>query len=85
MYSFLMLYLISWLTRNRLVKRPAIIAQLLYHTARILLAKTHPLESELSPEMQRTQKKHARDICGIVARMKDRYAGNTLSPVRLAV
>ncbi|RJE17668.1 hypothetical protein PHISCL_09993 [Aspergillus sclerotialis] len=55
-----------------LVKRSAIIAQLFYHTARVLLTKIHPLESGSSPEMQRTQKLHAKDICGIVAHMKDR-------------
>ncbi|PLN86005.1 hypothetical protein BDW42DRAFT_159851 [Aspergillus taichungensis] len=55
-----------------LVKHPAIIARLFYHTARILLSKSHPLESEFSPEMQSMQQSHAHDIGGIVAHIRDR-------------
>ena len=57
----------------RLIKRSTIIARLLYHTARILLTKTNPVESEYSAEMQTVQQSHARDICGIVAHSRDRY------------
>ncbi|PYH89875.1 C6 zinc finger domain protein [Aspergillus ellipticus CBS 707.79] len=72
-------YLHSWQTNSKsafpqiwLIKRSTIVAQLLYHTARILLTKTNPLESEFSTEMQTIQQSHARDICGIVAHSRDR-------------
>ncbi|PKY03716.1 hypothetical protein P168DRAFT_311278 [Aspergillus campestris IBT 28561] len=55
-----------------LVKHPIIIARLFYHTTRILLSKSHPLESEFSPEMQSMQQSHSHDICGIVAHVRDR-------------
>ncbi|OJJ98698.1 hypothetical protein ASPACDRAFT_121261 [Aspergillus aculeatus ATCC 16872] len=72
-------YLHSWQTNSKsvfpeiwLIKRSTIVAQLLYHTTRILLTKTNPVESEFSAEMQTIQQGHARDICGIVAHSKDR-------------
>ncbi|PYH42835.1 Zn(II)2Cys6 transcription factor [Aspergillus saccharolyticus JOP 1030-1] len=72
-------YLHSWQTNSKsvfpeiwLIKRSTIVAQLLYHTTRLLLTKTNPLESEFSAEMQTIQQGHARDICGIVAHSKDR-------------
>ncbi|KAH8425472.1 Zn(II)2Cys6 transcription factor [Aspergillus melleus] len=72
-------YLQPWQTNSKsvfpeiwLIKRSSIIARLFYHTARILLTKIHPLESEFSPEMQSLQQSHAHDICGIVAHTKDR-------------
>ncbi|PWY84843.1 hypothetical protein BO70DRAFT_334780 [Aspergillus heteromorphus CBS 117.55] len=72
-------YLHSWQTNSKsvfpqiwLIKRSTIVAQLLYHTARILLTKTNPVESEFSTEMQTIQQSHARDICGIVAHSRDR-------------
>ncbi|PIG79950.1 C6 zinc finger domain protein [Aspergillus arachidicola] len=72
-------FLPSWQTNSKssfpkiwLIKRASIIARLFYHTTRILLTKTHPLENEFSPEMQSVQQSHAHDICGIVANVKDR-------------
>ncbi|KAB8228183.1 Zn(II)2Cys6 transcription factor [Aspergillus alliaceus] len=72
-------YLPAWQTNPKssfpniwLIKRASIIARLFYHTTRILLTKTHPLESEFSPEMQSVQQSHAHDVCGIVANVKDR-------------
>ncbi|KAI2830016.1 transcriptional regulator family: Fungal Specific TF [Aspergillus niger] len=72
-------YIHSWQTNSKsvfpqiwLIKRSTIIARLLYHTARILLTKTNPVESEYSAEMQTVQQSHARDICGIVAHSRDR-------------
>ncbi|RAH58734.1 C6 zinc finger domain protein [Aspergillus piperis CBS 112811] len=72
-------YIQSWQTNSKsvfpqiwLIKRSTIIARLLYHTARILLTKTNPVESEYSAEMQTVQQSHARDICGIVAHSRDR-------------
>ncbi|RMJ23077.1 hypothetical protein PHISP_06053 [Aspergillus sp. HF37] len=62
-----------------LVNRPAIIARLFYHTAQILLAKTHPLEPGSSPELHHQQQKNARDLCGIVAHMSGR--GMTSFPI----
>ena len=62
------------LTLCRLVKHSAIIARLFYHTTRILLSRSHPLESEFSPDMQSMQQTHAHDIGGIVAHIRDRYA-----------
>ncbi|KAE8159376.1 hypothetical protein BDV40DRAFT_273517 [Aspergillus tamarii] len=71
-------FLPSWQTNSKsmfpkiwLIKRASIIARLFYHTTRILLTKTHPLENEFSPEMQSVQQSHAHDICGIVANVKD--------------
>ncbi|KAE8146815.1 hypothetical protein BDV25DRAFT_44680 [Aspergillus avenaceus] len=72
-------YLQPWQTNSKsvfpniwLIKRSSILARLFYHTARILLTKSHPVESEFSPEMQSVQQSHAHDICGIVAHIKDR-------------
>ncbi|OJJ37147.1 hypothetical protein ASPWEDRAFT_38801 [Aspergillus wentii DTO 134E9] len=72
-------YLHSWQTNSKsnfpeiwLIKRPAIVARLFYHTARLLLSKTYPLESEFSPSMRNMQQTQAHDICGIVAHVKDR-------------
>lgn len=58
---------------NRLISGHAVIARLFYHTARILLAKSHPLGSELHAEMRNMQQTHAYDLCGIVSQVKDRY------------
>ncbi|KAG2420141.1 hypothetical protein HFD88_004941 [Aspergillus terreus] len=72
-------YLHNWQTHSKtvfpniwLMKRSSIVARLLYHTTQILLTKTHPFESEFSAEMQSQQQRHAHDICGIVAHVKDR-------------
>ncbi|KAA8652450.1 Zn(II)2Cys6 transcription factor [Aspergillus tanneri] len=71
-------YLQPWQTNSKsvfpeiwLIKRSAIVAQLFYHTARILLTKVNPVESEFSPEMQSMQQSHVHDICGIVVHIKD--------------
>lgn len=80
-------YIQSWQTTSKsafpevwLIKRPAIVGQLFYHTACILLAKTHPIEPEFGPNMRDMQQKHAYDICGIVAHVKDRGAASTSIP-----
>ncbi|CAL5870579.1 uncharacterized protein PFLUO_LOCUS4818 [Penicillium psychrofluorescens] len=57
-----------------LISGHAVIARLFYHTARILLAKSHPLGSELHAEMRNMQQTHAYDLCGIVSQVKDRGA-----------
>lgn len=57
----------------RLHKRIAIVSQLFYHTACLLLGKAHPLQAEFHRKMQQT---HAHDICGIVANTKDKGAIN---------
>ncbi|KAJ5397863.1 hypothetical protein N7509_005976 [Penicillium cosmopolitanum] len=56
-----------WMT-----KRPAIIAQFFYHLARILLARTHPMEPDFRTEMKEMQQAHAYDICGLAVGLKDR-------------
>ena len=57
-----------------LIKRPTIVARLLYHTAMVLLAQVNPLASpEQSEEMRDLQRSHSVFICGIVAHVKDRY------------
>lgn len=57
---------------SRIIHRSAIVGRLFYHTARILLAKIHPLEPEFGSEMRAIQQRHAREICGIIAHCKDR-------------
>ncbi|KAJ5098305.1 hypothetical protein N7532_005306, partial [Penicillium argentinense] len=59
-----------------LIKRPAILAQLFYHTSRILLAKCHPMESDFLVEMREMQHAHAYDICGLIVNVKDRGVVN---------
>lgn len=54
---------------SRLNKRIAIVSQLFYHTACLLLGKAHPLQAEFHRKMQQS---HAHDICGIVANTKDK-------------
>ncbi|KAF5015700.1 hypothetical protein F66182_12873, partial [Fusarium sp. NRRL 66182] len=55
-----------------LLKRPAVVGRLFYHLTCVLLAKTHPLESEFSPNLREMQQRHAYDTCGIIAHVKDR-------------
>lgn len=62
---------------GRLINQTAILARLFYLTARLLMCKTHPFESEYSPEMRNLQRSHAHDICGIIAHIKDRYVNLT--------
>jgi hypothetical protein len=58
-----------------LIKRPAVIACLLYHTAFILLAQLHPQvrsQKASHDEMQALAHEHAVLVCGIVAHSQDR-------------
>ena len=58
---------------SRLIKRPALLGRLLYHTGQCLLAQTNPLEpAGTSEEMRMLQLHHAHQICGIVAHAQDR-------------
>ncbi|KAJ5690401.1 hypothetical protein N7462_004793 [Penicillium macrosclerotiorum] len=61
-----------------LLKRPAIVSQLFYHTACILLAKAHPMRSRIGLEMKELQQIHAHDICGIATNNKDKGVVNVL-------
>ncbi|QGA14140.1 hypothetical protein EYB26_001793 [Talaromyces marneffei] len=60
-----------------LMKRPAIVGRIFYHLTCILLTKTHPLESEFSPNLREMQQRHAYDACGIIAYVKDRGIATT--------
>jgi hypothetical protein len=77
-----MAYIPAYLTSSKssfpevwLVKRTTIVAKLFYHTAMALLGSIHPL-SQMQPqteiEMQEMKVYHSRQICGIVAHVKDR-------------
>ena len=58
-----------------IIKRATIVARLFYHTAMTLLGGMHPLASmnpEMASEMQDMKLFHSRQICGIVAHVKDR-------------
>ncbi|KAI2680468.1 transcriptional regulator family: Fungal Specific TF [Penicillium roqueforti] len=55
-----------------LVNRSAIVSQLFYHATRIMLAKTHPFQSEFDEDMRKMQRSHAHEICGIIAYTTDR-------------
>ncbi len=57
---------------SRLVKRPAIIGRLFYHTAMCLLAQIHPVEPRDSEDNRVSQLLHAHHVCGIVAHTKDK-------------
>ncbi|EXJ84571.1 hypothetical protein A1O3_05241 [Capronia epimyces CBS 606.96] len=57
------------------IKRTTIVARLFYHTAMALLGMVHPLASvqpQTGEEMQEMRVFHSRQICGIVAHVKDR-------------
>lgn len=56
-----------------IIKRVAVVARLFYHTAKCLLAQIKPLVSNTNIEMDKSKETHARQICGIVAHVKDRY------------
>ena len=59
----------------RLVKRATIVARLFYHTGIGLLCESNPLAAsnpQVQQEMQTLQMSNARDLCGIVAHVKDR-------------
>ena len=77
-----MAYLPSYQTASKsafpevwIIKRATIVARLFYHTAVALLGAMHPLASmdqSLANEMAEMKLNHARQICGIVAHVKDR-------------
>lgn len=61
---------------GRLIKRATVVARMFYHTAFILLSQTNPLASVSQQEMQDMQEmrmNNARETCGIIAHVKDRY------------
>jgi len=55
-----------------LVKRSTIVARLFYHTAQLLLAQSHPYYGTENAEMAELRNRHAQQICGITAHVKDR-------------
>ncbi|KAL9125138.1 MAG: hypothetical protein Q9217_005615 [Psora testacea] len=58
-----------------LIKRTTIVARMFYHTGVCLLAQTNPLASsnqQVMQEMQNLEMHNARELCGIVAHVKDR-------------
>lgn len=60
-----------------IIKRATIVARLFYHTAMALLGAMHPMASmdqALADEMAQVKLHHSRQICGIVAHVKDRCA-----------
>lgn len=56
----------------RLANRSAVVTRLFYHASRILLAKTHPFQSEFDEDMRKMQRNHAHEMCGLIARTTDR-------------
>ncbi|KAJ5091902.1 transcriptional regulator family: Fungal Specific TF [Penicillium alfredii] len=62
-----------------LVKPSGILARVLYHTARILLARAHPLESEFRSETRNMQTTNAYEVFGLVTRLKDRNVASVLT------
>ena len=67
-----------------IIKRATIVARLFYHTALSLLGDMHPLapmNPALAEEMAELRLYHARQICGIVAHVKDRYAKLFTPPI----
>jgi hypothetical protein len=77
-----MAYVPTYLTRSKsafpevwLIKRATIVARLFYHTALALLGAVHPmapLNPQVESDVQELKLYHARQICGIVAHVKDR-------------
>lgn len=65
--------LIDWF---RLLKTPAILGRLYYHTAMCLLAQVNPMESRDSEDNRVSQLLHARHTCGIIAHTNDRAIKN---------
>ncbi|KAL9098184.1 MAG: hypothetical protein Q9163_006107 [Psora crenata] len=58
-----------------LIKRTTIVARLFYHTGLCLLAQTNPMattDPQITQEMRNLEMHHARELCGIVAHVKDR-------------
>ncbi|OQE07279.1 hypothetical protein PENVUL_c014G08142 [Penicillium vulpinum] len=59
-----------------LVNRSAVVSRLFYHASRIMLAKTHPFQSQFNDDMRKMKCSHAHEICGLVARTTDRGVAN---------
>ncbi len=58
-----------------LIKRPAIVARMFYHSAMALLGGMHPavgMDQEYKDSLEQMKIYHSRQICGIVAHVKDR-------------
>ena len=67
----------TWRSANvfRLLKRTAIVSRMFYHTGITLLCESNPLSSsdlQVQHEMETWQLQNARELCGIVAHVKDR-------------
>lgn len=77
-----MAYVPTYLTSSKstfpevwFIKRSTIVARLFYHTAMALLGSLHPLASmqpQTADEMREMTLYHSRQVCGIVAHVKDR-------------
>jgi hypothetical protein len=66
-------YLNDYISNSqRYVKRASITARLFFHTSMCLLPQIHPLMAPDTPDMFDIKMYHARQICGIVAHVKDR-------------
>ncbi|KAK5658258.1 hypothetical protein OQA88_2233 [Cercophora sp. LCS_1] len=61
----------SLFPRVWLIKRPAILGRLFYHTALCLLAQINPMESCDSEDNRVSQEFHAQHTCGILAHTND--------------
>lgn len=64
---------------RRLIKRATVVARMFYHTALIVLTQTNPMMPISQQEvldMQAMQLENARECCGIIAHVKDRYVVN---------
>ena len=60
---------------SRLVKRASIVARMFYHTGVCLITQTNPLSQsnpQVMQQMRELEMHHARELCGIVAHVKDR-------------
>lgn len=58
-----------------LIKRPTIVARMFYHSAMALLGGIHPavdMDQEYKDSLEQMKIYHSRQICGIVAHVKDR-------------
>ncbi|OQD84955.1 hypothetical protein PENANT_c011G09810 [Penicillium antarcticum] len=78
-------YLQSWQTNSKsafpeimIHKRSAIVARLFFHTTRILLSKSNPIQSEFDGDMRDMQRNHAHEMCGLIACIKDRSLSDIL-------
>ena len=57
------------------IKRTTIVARLFYHTGMVLLGEVHPsasMQPEIEAEMHELKLHHSKQICSIVAHVKDR-------------